>query len=277
VSTLLTIGEFSRTTHLSVKALRHYHDVGLLEPARVDAGSGYRFYATAQVPIAHVIRRLRDLDMPLEEVRAVIEARDGGTRDAAIVAHLGRMEAQLERTHATVQSLRELLEGAATSVDVAFRSVAPTTSLAVRGMVSWDDTEAWLGTAFETLADVLSGSPVERTGPDSALYSEAFFEAHAGEVVAFVPITSVEIRGRAPTPAGVEQLAIPAAHLAVAVHRGSFDDLDQTYGALGTFVTERGIGAAGDVREHYLDTEASDGDPADARTEVCWPVRRDTR
>jgi effector-binding domain-containing protein len=178
------------------------------------------------------------------------------------------MEAQLERTQATVQSLRELLEGAAPTVDVEFRSVGPTSSLAVRDTVSWDDAEAWLGQAFETLAGALESSAVERTGPDGALYSEAFFEEHAGEVVAFVPIA-----GRAPASTGVERLAIPAATLAVAVHRGPFDDLDQTYGALGTFVTERGIGVPGDVREHYLDAEASDGDPADARTEVCWPVR----
>lgn len=42
MSTLITIGDFSRMTHLSVKALRHYHDVGLLEPVEVDPSSGYR-------------------------------------------------------------------------------------------------------------------------------------------------------------------------------------------------------------------------------------------
>ncbi|WP_410623475.1 MerR family DNA-binding transcriptional regulator [Amycolatopsis sp. cmx-8-4] len=38
----LTVGEFSRVTHLSAKTLRHYHDVGLLEPADVDPATGYR-------------------------------------------------------------------------------------------------------------------------------------------------------------------------------------------------------------------------------------------
>ena len=37
----LTIGAFSRLTHLSVKTLRYYHEVGLLEPAVVDPDSGY--------------------------------------------------------------------------------------------------------------------------------------------------------------------------------------------------------------------------------------------
>ena len=68
---LLSIGDFSRMTFLTVKALRHYHDVGLLEPARIDAHSGYRYYRPEQVTEARMIRRLRDLDLPVDEVRAV--------------------------------------------------------------------------------------------------------------------------------------------------------------------------------------------------------------
>jgi DNA-binding transcriptional MerR regulator len=44
----VAIGDFSRMTMLSVPALRHYHDVGLLRPAEIDPDSGYRFYAPEQ-------------------------------------------------------------------------------------------------------------------------------------------------------------------------------------------------------------------------------------
>jgi len=47
------------------------------------------------------------------------------------------------------------------------------------------------------------------------------------------------------------------------VHEGSFDQLDQTYGALGTYVSKHGIGLGGPIREHYT---------AEDRTEVCWPI-----
>ena len=49
---VLAIGEFSRVTHLSVRTLRRYHDAGLLEPARVDEASGYRYYSAEQIPAA---------------------------------------------------------------------------------------------------------------------------------------------------------------------------------------------------------------------------------
>src|SRR3954447_2578789 len=50
--TRVTIGDFSRASHLSVKTLHHYHEVGLLEPTEVDPDNGYRYYSEAQIPIA---------------------------------------------------------------------------------------------------------------------------------------------------------------------------------------------------------------------------------
>jgi len=58
------------------------------------------------VPAAQVIRRLRDLGMPLEDVKAVLDAPDLAARNAGIGAHLRRMEQQLEQAQATVASLR---------------------------------------------------------------------------------------------------------------------------------------------------------------------------
>ena len=55
MTTALSIGDFSRMTQLSVKTLRHYHEVGLLEPDRVDPATGYRHYAPEQVPTAQVV------------------------------------------------------------------------------------------------------------------------------------------------------------------------------------------------------------------------------
>jgi len=92
------IGEFSRMTHLSVKALRHYHDVGVLEPATIDPSTGYRSYEARQVAMAQVIRRLRDLGMPLDSIRTVLAAPDIQTRNREIAAHLARMEDQLAQT-----------------------------------------------------------------------------------------------------------------------------------------------------------------------------------
>src|ERR1700735_3892545 len=106
----LAIGDFARATHMSVKTLRHYHRVGLLEPAQVDPATGHRRYTTDQIPMAQVIRRFRTLEMPLEEIHAVITTPDLETRNQVIAAHLSRLETSLARTGEAVASLRDLLQ-----------------------------------------------------------------------------------------------------------------------------------------------------------------------
>src|SRR4249920_3301925 len=113
MSVLVSIGDFSRMTHLSIEALRFYHDQGLLEPARIDPATGYRLYEAAQVPVAQVIRRFRDLDMPLDQVKAVLQAPDLETRTKEIIAHLNAMESKLAELQMSVSSLRALLEAPA--------------------------------------------------------------------------------------------------------------------------------------------------------------------
>ena len=73
----LTIGEFSKMTYLSVKALRHYHDVGLLEPADIDPASGYRRYTADQLRRLNRIIALKDLGFTLEQVRAILDENVG--------------------------------------------------------------------------------------------------------------------------------------------------------------------------------------------------------
>jgi DNA-binding transcriptional MerR regulator len=266
MTALLSIGEFSRLTHVSVKALRHYHDLDLLCPARIDPGSGYRFYATAQAPTAQLIRRFRDLGMPLDQVRAVLTATDPTVRDGVIANHLRSMEQQLEQTRTAVASLRQLLEGGGSpSFDIAFHTVASASALLVSARVAWDELVGWLR---DTLADLRReiGSDADlRGGPDGALYSAEFFESHIGEVTAFIPLNASAGRVGGPLPAGP---------VAVAMHRGSFNDIDRTYTALGGFVAEQGLGsrARTAIRENYLVSQFDTADEHGLVTEVCWPV-----
>jgi DNA-binding transcriptional MerR regulator len=266
---LLTIGDFSRMTYLSVKALRYYHEIGLLEPAAVDPDSGYRLYRPAQVATAQVIRRLRDLDMPLETVRTVLDAPDLDARNAVIVEHLRRMERRLDQLNSKVASLRVLLEQPSVAIEVEYRSAPAVHALAVAGQVSITDADIWLSQALEEIHATATAMNARPAGPDGALYFSDFFEADAGSITAFVPVA-----GPARADGRVEAIELPAVELAVSVHHGSSAQVDRTYGALGTFVAERAFGVDGPIREHYLVTSADTIEETRWRTEVCWPVFR---
>lgn len=265
------IGDFSRMTHLSVPALRHYHEVGLLNPAEVDAGSGYRFYAPEQVQVAQVIRRFRDLGMPLDEIREVLHAPDAAARSQIIVAHMQRMESQLAATQSVVTSLRCLLERGPAPIAVCHRLVSSTWAVAICGQVPFCRLDSWLSAAQREIDAVLAAAAVLPAGPRAALYSAEFFQLEAGDVTAYVPVSDdVHTTGRC------QMLQIPGGEFAVAVHYGPLGDLDQTYGALGTYVAGHEIGVDGPIRERYLVTELDTDDESGYVTEVCWPVFQTT-
>jgi len=255
---LLTIGEFSKMTYLSVKALRHYHDVGLLEPMLVDPAAGYRRYGASQVGTAQAIRRFRDLDMPIDEVREVLRAPDLAARNRSLLVHLERMHEQLEQTQAVVASLQALLiDSAPASRRIDIRRIPATRAVITRANVSFEDCGEWLQPALNDLHVAIEAAGFDVIGADGALYPDEFFEAGAAAVTAFVPVA-----GDAP-----DAIELGATTVAVLVHDGPVADLDQAYGTLGTLVAERRIGGPGPIREHYL-TETS--------TEVCWPVTTGT-
>jgi DNA-binding transcriptional MerR regulator len=272
MATMLTIGDFSRMTHLSVKALRHYHDMGVLEPAAVDPFTGYRSYDTTQVGSAQVIRRLRDLGMPLDSIAAVLAAPDLEARNREIAAHLARMERQLEQTQASVASLRALLTGPAVRPAIELRTIAAVTALAVREVVDAAELNRWGSEAFDALSAALSATGLTAAGAYGGLFHGDFFELERSEVTAFVPVAT-DAAGL--DPAGsVRLLQIPAVEAAVAVHEGAFREIDRTYAVLGEVVAERAIGVDGPIREYYMVSSADTDDAAKHRTEVCWPVFR---
>ena len=92
---MLRIGPFSRASSLSIKALRFYHETGLLVPAVVDPETGYRSYSPAQLIDAAVIHRLRDLDVPLDSIREVLTARDPAVTQKVLGEHAALIEARV--------------------------------------------------------------------------------------------------------------------------------------------------------------------------------------
>jgi DNA-binding transcriptional MerR regulator len=261
----LSIGDFSRITHLSVKTLRHYHEAGLLEPAQVDPGTGYRYYSTSQVPTAQVIRRFRDLGMPVREVADLLAAQPQD-RSALLTAHLQRLEDQLDETRAAVVSLRRLLPPDPAPLEVHRRRTEATTVAAVRDVVDLGDVLAWYDSAMSELDAVLGAAGAVRTGPPGGLYDNELFTEERGAMVVYIPVAEPPSRG------AVAPFIIPAIDLATTIHIGPHDDIDVTYAALGTYVSQQAFQVAGPVREIYHVGPRDTDDSSEWRTEIGWPI-----
>ena len=267
VQTTVPIGDFARATHLSVKALRHYHEEGLLAPAEVDPDSGYRRYDLAQIPTAQVIRRLRDLDMPLEDIRGVLRATDLAERSELITRHLRRLEQELSRTQSAVASLRDLLEHPAPT---SRSSIAASRSCAWRrsaAQVAMADLGPWYNGAFGELYATLSAQDAARRGHAGGVFSGALFSDEFGQATVYLPVNApFRATGR------VEALELPPVELAVIGHSGPHDTIDRAYGALADHVTRHALAIEGPIREFYPVNRHHTGDSARWRTEIGWPI-----
>jgi DNA-binding transcriptional MerR regulator len=111
VGELMSIGRFSRLTGLTVKALRHYDELGLLRPAAVDPETGYRSYSSAQVARAETIRLLRRLELPLDDVSTLVATGDPEVVRRVLLDHRRRTAMRAAELNVVLQGLQPLIDG----------------------------------------------------------------------------------------------------------------------------------------------------------------------
>jgi DNA-binding transcriptional MerR regulator len=263
----VSIGDFAVMTSLSRKALRHYHDIGILEPTHIDPHTGYRYYDTSQVDHAHIIRRFRSLGMSIPDIKALLSTADAAARNEIITTHLEQMEAQLQQTRDTVGALRELLSPVAAPAHVELRHEPALAVWSIGATIEVDEIDSWFATALRKLCDALAAT----AGASSAIVSggiydrAVFLETH-GHATLFVAAPH-----SADPPDGVTVEVLPQGEYAVLTHPGGHDGIDRSYAALGTYVNERLISHQGPIREHYLGATLADPFTFSA-TEICWPI-----
>jgi DNA-binding transcriptional MerR regulator len=112
LAALLPIGAFSNATQLSAKALRLYAEHGILVPARIDADTGYRYYRNEQVRDARLVRLLRELDMPLAGIAALMDEPDAAP--AAIKIQMEALARRYAQQQHACQALQTLLGSTST-------------------------------------------------------------------------------------------------------------------------------------------------------------------
>ena len=269
---LMAIGTFSRASLLSIKALRAYHEAGILVPARVDPATGYRSYHATQLIDAAVIQRLRALDVPLDRVREVVHARDPAVTRRVLTEHTVAMQARLEDVTRIVSELQAGVGLPAAHTPVHVRDEPAAHTLAVRGEVSEATFATFLDGAYAELGamvDRLGAAPV---GPTGALYPPEISDDAAEPVEAFVPVGTPLALPDADARGRVVVSEVPAARVAVLVHAGRYETIGDSYRTLGAWVAHHATPADQPVREIYVVSFGETDDPDRFRTEIHWPL-----
>jgi effector-binding domain-containing protein len=270
---MFKIGDFSKLSRVSVKALRYYDEIGLLQPMHIDPLSGYRYYALSQLKRLNRILVLKDLGFSLEQIAQLL-VEDVPTsqmrgmlrlKQAELQRQLAEDQARLTRIEARLR----LIEGEdyMPSHEVVLKRVPSQTVASVRDTIP---TYSDLKTILTRLFAGLGQRGLRPTGPVLAVYYDPEYREHDVDVEAAVPVIAAS-----PGEGAVTVRELPGAEtMACVLHEGSYDSISQAYTALMTWIEANAYRTTGPNREIYLRGPESGGDPATYVTEVQFPVEK---
>jgi DNA-binding transcriptional MerR regulator len=271
------IGDFSRVARVSCRLLRHYDEIGLFKPARVERDTGYRYYSAAQLPTLNRILVLRDLGLSLEQITRTLRE-DLPAAELRGMLLMRRAEAE-QAIEAQSQRLRQIesriaqieTEGRLSPDDVVIRTEPARRLLSLRASVgSFAEGVRQLGELAEqvprlagegTLAQLVAIAHAAEFEPDNLDVEFGFF-LQAGKGAALrLP------DGRA---LGVRTLP-PVEDLAACVRIGPPQDAHATTARIGRFIEANGYRISGPNREVFLQRPSA-GRMEDAVVEMQFPV-----
>jgi DNA-binding transcriptional MerR regulator/effector-binding domain-containing protein len=266
----LSIGAFSRVSGLTVKALRHYDEIGLLEPARVDASTAYRYYGLEQARTAEAIRRLRSLEVPLDEIRELLGADEPVVRERLAV-HRARLEGRAVETKRILDELDRIIDGREKLVpdatqltpDLEVKQVPARRVAFIAERVHMEEMKVVVPRNIDQVAHAVG---MRHTGPPfckcPAPDEEGYFETEIGWPVP----DDVEVE------APFEVAEYPGGTALVMKHVGPYEELGRSYRVMAEQLEERGLAGAGAPVEWYESDPEQVPDPKDYVTIIEWPV-----
>ncbi|GLW67740.1 MerR family transcriptional regulator [Kitasatospora phosalacinea] len=260
---LLTIGRFARLCRLSVKQLRHYDDLGLLAPVRVDARSGYRYYAPGQARDALTIALLRVMDLPLAVIGRALAA--GPEHRAGILrAERDRLAERISRDRARMEMLERLAAGGLPGYEVTLGREPERRLAVVRTVCAPAGIGAGVAQCAGRLLPALGRAGTAWQPPLWGLYPLDLEER-----------TEIAVGAQLPQGDGVPGLeleVLPGGLVAETVHTGPYEQLPLAYNALFAAVHERGLHPRAPVREAYL-VGPAEAPPEELATRLVVLVR----
>jgi DNA-binding transcriptional MerR regulator len=273
---MFSIGDFASHGRVSVRMLRHYDAIGLLPPARVDPGTGYRMYDAAQLARLNRIVALKDLGFTLEQVRSILDEKVSvdelrgmlRIREADLQSRLAADTARLRQVEARLRLIEE--EGAMPADDVQIKQIPGVRVAELTATADSFEPES-IGPVIQPLYDelmkTLERADVTPTGSAVAYYEDADDDDRI-VVHAAIPVNAAA----SPTYDFAIVDLPPIEQAATIVHRGPMDDVMATIQTLARWIDANGYRSTGYNRELYLDYGC--GDPSGWATELQEPVAR---
>jgi DNA-binding transcriptional MerR regulator len=265
---MLSIGEFSRVTSLSVKALRLYHEKGILIPGSVNLRSNYRYYGSRDVERGLIVRRLRELGFSLQEIKEIVGCcRDDGQLADYVRNKMTEIGKEIRRYQAIQADLKLFIdcikeERMIYKTDTESAELPEMLICGIRFRGKYQEVGPKFAALFKAAGRWATGKPF-------SLYYDGEYKEEDADIEACLEMKR-EIR-----KAGVSCRRLPGGKALTLLHYGPYDELGRSYQRLYEECRKRNLEIVLPIREQYLKGPGMifRGNPNKYVTKLILPVK----
>ena len=263
------IGEFSKITFLSVKALRYYNEISLLVPAKIDKETGYRYYDDENFQKAMMIKTLRRFNFSIQELLEVVPKIDhiDDLADFLLEKHeqLETQVAMIKKDQkALIKEVNYMKEVKvmSKSYEVEIVNIQAVKVAYLRYKGRYEDMGQYISQLYKVAGSKADGAPF-------ALYYDEDFMEEGADIEVALPIKKEITKGDVKTRILDEVKCVKYTHV------GSYEHLSNSYKIITDYIKENHLESYTPSREIYRKGPGMlmKGNPEKYETEILIPIR----
>lgn len=271
---MLKIGVFSKLSRISIRMLRHYDEMGLLEPETIDSFTGYRYYSETQLPIAERITSLKNMGFSLAAIKKIMENFDNpealsqllAVKKAEVMEEAEDINRRLILLETTIAKLRK--DETAMTYSVSLKELPERYVASVRQIIPSYDQEGMLwGILMEETA------PLQMQDGEPCYTLAIFHDREHKESDVDVEVQK-SVKGTYPNTEHVVFKHVAPISIASATYQGSYDKINEVNEAVANWVKDNGYEFNGLSFCIYHVSPYETSNSNEWVTEVCYPVKK---
>ena len=271
---MVRIGDFSKLSRISIRMLRHYDEIGILHPERVDDLTGYRYYNESQLPLAGTIQALKNLGFGLSVIKEILDKyEDAQEMERFLLVKRKELEEEALGTQKKLTLLDSALkwmrkDGNLMDYNVTLKTVPERYVASVRQVIPAYNQEGML---WEIMSREIKPQKVQQAVPcyGMAIFHDEGHKEHDPDV----EIQSAVV-GTYQDTEHVKFKTVPPIQIASVTYKGSYDQILRVNEAMADWVASNGYDFDGKSFCIYHVSPSQTEDPEELVTEVCFPVRK---
>ncbi|PGK32811.1 MerR family transcriptional regulator [Bacillus anthracis] len=269
---MFKIGDFSKLSSISIRMLRHYDKVELLQPVKVDEQSGYRFYSADQLKKVNQIQTLKAMGFNIATIKEIIECDniDGIkekflNRSTQIKEDMTNLQKQLRLLEDSIKTMRE--DVVEMNYHVSIKEIPERYVASVRKVIPSYNCEGDLWTMLMQEIHMKNISIVHPSYSIAVFHDREYKENDVDVEI------QLSIQGEQENTKDITFKNIESTNVASITVNGSYEQMTAVNEAAAKWIETEGYELAGPMFNIYHVSPAMESNPNKWVTEVCYPVK----